>query len=325
MIGARILGTGSVLPGRRVPTAELEANIPSKKPSGWLEAKTGIQSRNWAAPQTKMADIAADALNQALCAAGLEGKDLRRVIFVSSTGGDFLVPATANGVIEKIGADNHCDAFDLNNACMGFLSAFDVAARSVATGLGPVGICVAEVNSPFLSPHNPRPYAVFGDAAAACVLGQARPGEGVCGSYLKNRGRQGATVTLKHPRFSKEFEYIQFGMQSVEMGRLALSLMKDCVAGALSQAGAHASEVDWFLPHQPNGPLFEAFIRVAEIPSEKTIPLISDIGSTGSVAIPFSLDRLLRTRSVLPGHTILMAGVGTGISSGAILYRVADK
>lgn len=324
MIGARILGTASLLPGRRVTTSEIAEKTAPGKPPGWLENKTGIQTRYWAPPDTQMADLAAQTMQQALCSAGLASKDLRRLIFVSSTGGDFLVPATANSIIEKIGADNYCDAFDLNNACMGFLSAFDIAARSVATGLGPVGICAVELGSAFISPNNPRPYAIFGDAAAACILGPARPGEGVRGTFLKNSGHGGGTVTMAHPRFTKEFEFVQFTIQSAEMSRLALSLIKDCVKGALAQAGESIENIHWFLPHQPNGPLFDAFVQAIGIAAEKTIPMVSEIGSTASASIPLSLDRLMKTKTVLPGSNILMAGVGTGISSGAILYRMAQ-
>ncbi len=324
MISARILATASLLPGKPVSTGEIEARLAPQKPRGWLETKSGIHWRNWSPPGTKMADVAAHAMQQALETAGLRGKDLRRLIFVSSTGGDYLIPATANSIIEKIGADNYCDAFDLNNACMGFLSAFDIAARSVATGLGPVGICAAELGSAFISPENPRPYAIFGDAAAACIVGAGRPGEGICGSFLRNRGKQGHTVTMAHPRFTKGFELVQFTLQSAEMGSLALSLMRECVAQALLEAGEDIAHVDWFLPHQPNGPLFQAFVEAVGIPAEKTVPLVADVGSTASAAIPLSLDRLLHTKTLRPGSRILMAGVGTGISSGAILYRVAD-
>jgi 3-oxoacyl-[acyl-carrier-protein] synthase III len=38
-----------------------------------------------------------------------------------------------------------------------------------------------------------------------------------------------------------------------------------------------------------------------------------------------SLDRLLRTRPVRPGDRILMIGVGSGLSYGAALYRVAPE
>src|SRR6185295_13821051 len=58
-------------------------------------------------------------------ARGLGPRDLARLIFVSSTGGDRLTPATANAVAFALGIEGTCDCFDLNNACLGFLTSFD--------------------------------------------------------------------------------------------------------------------------------------------------------------------------------------------------------
>src|SRR6202044_3554236 len=127
-------------------------------------------------------------------AAGLAPEALRRIILVTSSGGDVIGPATANAVVHALGLDDRCDAFDLNNACMGFLTAFDLAARCVATGLGPVGVVAAEMASRFIRPDAARPYFVLGDAAAAAVLGAGRRGEGILGSFLSNDGAHSSTV-----------------------------------------------------------------------------------------------------------------------------------
>src|SRR4029079_12129923 len=91
------------------------------------------------------------------------------------------IPATANAVLDGAGVPSTCDAFDVNNACMGFLSAFDVAARSVATGRHPVAVVTVETLSRYVRPEAPRPYLVLGDAAAAIVMGEAANGEGIVG------------------------------------------------------------------------------------------------------------------------------------------------
>src|SRR5262249_55235776 len=98
VIGARILGTGSFLPGRAVTTAEVvRAAAPDRDPAE-IEAKTGIRVRHWAGPEGRVAPIGAEALRRALDAAGLPANALRRIILATSTGGDALVPATANAL-----------------------------------------------------------------------------------------------------------------------------------------------------------------------------------------------------------------------------------
>jgi 3-oxoacyl-[acyl-carrier-protein] synthase-3 len=323
MIPARILGTGSLIPGHPITTAEVVAKTAISKSAAEIEEKTGIKTRSWTEPGTLAAPIGAEVLRRALEAAALRPQDLARLIFVSSTGGDRLTPATANAVAYALGIEGTCDCFDLNNACLGFLTAFDVAARSVATGRGPVGIVVVELNSAVITPDDPRPYLVFGDAAAAAVIGEGRPGEGVLGVSLGNNGAHGNTVVVAHPRISGRHEGVKFIASNKEMNQLSADQIAKNVREALAQGGTTMDEVDWVLPHQPNGPMMDMLVQTIGADPKKLVPVVEEIGSTAAAAIPVSLDRLMRTKPVKPGDRILFVGVGSGVSYGAILHRIA--
>ncbi|MEL6182451.1 MAG: ketoacyl-ACP synthase III, partial [Myxococcota bacterium] len=131
----RILGTSGCVFGREVTTRELAAKaLPDRDPAV-LEEKTGIKTRYWLGPRVMTrAQMGAAALREALDDAGLEATELERVIFITSSGGDAHTPATANNIIGELGLNGRCDCFDLNNACMGFLTGLDLAARGNATG-----------------------------------------------------------------------------------------------------------------------------------------------------------------------------------------------
>ena len=76
------------------------------------------------------------------------------------------------------------------------------------------------------------------------------------------------------------------------------------------------------LPHQPNGAMLAgASAERFGLDPARLVPVVEEIGSVGSVSIPFSLDRLRRTRSIRPGERILMLAVGAGVSFGAVLYQ----
>src|SRR5262249_39492578 len=146
-IPVRIAGTASFQPGPAYTTAELAERVtPPRDPADAI-ARTGITSRHFAPAGRRAVDLAADALRAALASAALRPEALRRLVFVSSVGGDQIAPANANLIAGALGLSGSCDSFDLNNACMGFLTALDLGARSVATGLGPVGIVVVELLS----------------------------------------------------------------------------------------------------------------------------------------------------------------------------------
>ena len=318
----RIAGTASVMPGRAVSTAEVARNVAPPRDADDIVARTGIVSRRFVDADESPARLGAEALARALDAAGLPATALARLVFVTSGGGDLLFPATANLVAAALGLAGTCDCFDLNNACMGFLTALDLGARSIATGSGPIGIAVVELGSRAVTAADPRPYLVFGDGVAAAVLTEGRAGEGILGSHLWNDGIQFGNVRLTNPMKSGRLETIRFTAPSAQMGKEAIAAVRRSTDAVLAEAGLALADLEWILPHQPNGPLLEAIIGALGLARERVVPVVHETGSVGAASIPLSLDCLLRTRDVRPGDRILMVGVGGGLSSGAILYRV---
>jgi 3-oxoacyl-[acyl-carrier-protein] synthase-3 len=322
MIPVRVLGTGSFLPGRVVTTAEVCSRAyPDRDPAD-LVARTGIETRYWADPDTTHAELAAAALSRALAAAGMEARDLVRLVQLNCTGGDTMLPATANAVADALGLRGSCDCIDLNNACTGFLSAFDIGARSVATGLYPIGVVVSELWSKHLDPSDPRSYVVFGDAGAAVILGPGRAGEGLRSSWLRNDGTLRSSVTLAHSGLTRAREIVRFGVSNQQITNEATAAIRESAHTALKLAGVTMNDIDWVLPHQPNGRMLDLLAQDLEIPAHKMLRVVDEIGSVGAASIAVSLDRLWRNHTLRPGALVLMVAVGSGISYGAMVYQV---
>ena len=319
----RIAGTASVLPGEGVTTEALVAEVSGTWDPARIRARTGIAARHFVAPGTTAAALGAAALRQALAAADMPAAELTRVIFVDSLGGDVLIPATANDVVGALGIAGGCDCFDLNNACLGFLSALDVAARGVATGQRAVAVVVSELGSRYITRDDPRPFFVFGDGAAAVIVTAARNGEGILASVLRNDPGNAGGVTLAHPGRTHARETIRFTQPNARMLQLAVALLRDSTETVLGRAGLALEDVDWILPHQPNGAMLDVFVHTLGVAPERIVPVVHETGSVGAASIPISLDRLRASGRLRSGDRILMIGVGAGLSSGATLLQAA--
>lgn len=322
LLPTRILGTGGALPRQAWTTAEVVAKAHGDYSVERIVEKTGIQRRHWSGPDDTAAGLAARALREALEMAQMEAGALRRIIFVNSIAGDHFLPPTSCMVMKELGLSGSCDCFDLNNACMGFLSGLDLAARSVATGCGPVAVVVAECPSWYIKPEDPRPWFVFGDAAGAAILGEGRADEGVLGVALANDPFKGGSVMLPNPGRTGEATSIQFVAGNKKMGEVALGAMMGAMHEVLSQTGLTLGDMDWLVPHQPNGRMLDHMLNLLQISEERIVRVVDQIGSTGAASMATSLNRLMRERQVEPGQLILLAGVGTGISYGAMVVRV---
>jgi len=305
-----------------VQSAELLSEAFPERDAEALQARIGIDSRCWAGPDDSHASMAAQAVQSALDAAGMHASELGRLIVTYTTGGDLLGPATANVVVDLLGIKGTCDCFDLNNACMGFLSGMDIASRCVATGARPVAVVASEMLSRYLAPENPRTYVIFGDAAAAAIVGPSRGDDGVLGSWMANDGSRRGSVTLHHPGLTGERAIIDFGRPNAEIEALALDSLAMAADEALQQAGLSTEDIRWVLPHQPNGALFKAVGERLGIPADRLVPIVQESGCVSSASIPLSLDRLARSGRIQAGDHLLLVGVGEGLSYGAMIYRV---
>jgi 3-oxoacyl-[acyl-carrier-protein] synthase III len=294
----RIAGTASFQPGPAYRTAELAERVTPRRDPADAVARTGITSRHFAAPESRAVDLGGEALRAALASAALRPDALRRLIFVSSVGGDQIAPANANLIAAGLGLSGSCDCFDLNNACMGFLTALDLGARSVATGVGPVAIVVVELLSRYTTPEDPRPYLVLADAVAAVVL--------------VNAGLTGRRETFR------------FAGSNQQIHEHALAAIRRSADAVLTEAGIGLDAIDWVLPHQPNGSMLAAIMRELALDPARVVQLVDVVGSVGAASIATSLDRLLRGGRARPGDQVLMVGVGAGISYGAALLRLGS-
>lgn len=330
-IAIEIAGTSAIAPGRKVTTETVvaeayefanEAQFLQRVQT--VKSKTGIETRYFADPDDCCETLGTEALRHALSAAGIEAQALERIIYVGSGSGDLVIPATANLICRGLDIRDSCDCFDVNNACMGFLTALDIACCDIALGSGPVGIVVAEFSTRAITPADVRPYLVFGDAVAAVVVRKATSG-GILASFLRNDAITFGNVVLRNANISGVRETIHFTDNNVMIASQAIAALKKCISVVFERTNLSLADMNWILPHQPNGELFNEIVSEFQFPLEKIVPVANEIGSTGAAAIPYSLDRLMRTRNVVPGDRILLAGVGGGISYGAMIYEVPQS
>jgi 3-oxoacyl-(acyl-carrier-protein) synthase III len=320
---ARILGTASQLPGPPRTTRELAGLLIPPRDPVKCEERTGIKARHWAEEGAPVLPLAVQVVREALADAKMEATQLERIIFTHSTGGDMMFPSNAALIAAELGLDGTCDAFDLNNACMGFLSALDIASRSIVTGSGPVAIVSVEFTSRGVHPGDHKPFLVFGDAAAAAIVGAApQGGGGILATFLANDASAPDDVFAETPQLTGAPVYTQILKSSAECTAIVMRALMAGLDGLFSRAEVSLGEIEWFVPHQGNGVMLEAIIGALGLDRTRVVQVVEEIGGVGSACVPLALDRLRKSGRVRPGDRILLAGLGGGISYGAILYRV---
>ncbi|MFL6621959.1 MAG: 3-oxoacyl-[acyl-carrier-protein] synthase III C-terminal domain-containing protein [Sulfurifustis sp.] len=204
---SRIYGTGSYLPEERVTTQELLREIDSKNrfgiPYHWIERVSGIKEKRITRSGILPSDMAVAAAKEALERAGILPQQINAIIYTGLIR-DYIEPATAHVVQEKLGAVN-ATVFDISNACHGFMNGLHVMDTMIASGQVQYGLIVTgEQGSLFareaidvLKESGSRDLfkalaanLTLGDAGGAIVLGPKKtPEGGFVGMMLQSMGQ----------------------------------------------------------------------------------------------------------------------------------------
>src|SRR5256712_13646065 len=139
------LGYG--LPKHVVPSAESGARLSPlydrlQLPYGRLEMMSGIRERRFWDDGVNPSDAAALAGRKALDQAGVLGHEIE-CILNCSVSRDFLEPATASVVHERLKISPKAALFDISNACLGMLNGMAVLANMIELGPGHGGLPVS--------------------------------------------------------------------------------------------------------------------------------------------------------------------------------------
>ncbi|MFI1979016.1 3-oxoacyl-ACP synthase III family protein [Streptomyces wedmorensis] len=326
-----ILGTGSYLPERVVTNDDIVARVPNTS-AEWIESRTGILSRRYAAPDEAASDLAVHAARAALDQAGLAAERLDFVI-VSTTTGDAPIPATSSLVQRALGA-HQAACFDINIACTGFMSALAVARAFVALRPETKALVIGtDVYTRFVDFEDRATSVLFGDGAGAAVVGAlpgAVPGaeRGLLDIELVGRGDAHELISMEAggSRRPASAETVADGghllrMQGRGVKDFVLDNVPGVLAGLLKRCGQEASDVHHFVPHQANGTLVTALAAASGLDGAHTHLPLRHSGNIGSASVPVALDEANRSGALRDGDLVLLAGFGAGMAVGAGLLR----
>ncbi|EIJ47125.1 3-oxoacyl-[acyl-carrier-protein] synthase III [Herbaspirillum sp. GW103] len=324
---SKIVGTGSYLPAKRVTNHELAAQLAEQgieTSDEWIVTRSGISARHYAEPDQLSSDLALQAAQRALEAAGMQPNDIDLIIMATSTP-DHLggFPSTACVVQRKLGITNGAPAMDVQAVCSGFVYAMSVADSFIKSGAHKnVLVIGAEVFSRILDFKDRTTCVLFGDGAGAIVMSASQE-PGVLATKLHADGSHGHILCVPGSVNNGAVAGSAYlYMDGPAVFKLAVSLLDKVAREALEAARMQSTEVDWLVPHQANIRIMQGTAKKMGLPLEKMVVTVAEHGNTSAASIPLALDQAVRDGRIQPGHTVMMEGVGGGFTWGAVLVRM---
>jgi 3-oxoacyl-[acyl-carrier-protein] synthase-3 len=307
---AGIAGIGSALPQRRVTNAEIGARLGVS--DHWIERRTGIRERRYAAPGQRVSELAADAGRIALADARLDASEIDMVL-VATLAADEITPSTAPLVAHELGIEDAA-AFDVGAACTGAIAALAHAAAWIEAGRARHALVIgAEVMTRFIDHDDPRTAPLFGDGAGALVVSLDAGGE--IGPFVL--GSDGAAAGAI--RATREHGVLE--MEGHDTFLMAVQHLTDSTLAVLQRAQLELDDIDLFVYHQANARILASVAERLRLPRERVFDAIAELGNTSAASIPLALSEAVRGGRLRPGSRVVLGAVGAGLVWGATVLE----
>lgn len=327
MRSIKILGVGKSLPERIVTAEEIDQRLGATP--GWTMQKTAVAVRHFATHETT-SQMGARAALEALSAAGLCPADVDCIVCTSAVGQQ-PIPATAVLIQRELGlADSGIPCFDINATCLSFIVGLDMMAQMVQAGrYRRVLLIAAEIASVGLDWDDHESAALFGDGAAAVVIGPAEPGESsaILGFRLETYAKGAHLSEIRgggsglHPREhspATEKEFL-FAMNGSAIFKMASQKLPAFMAKLLAEVGCELGDMDLVIPHQASAMAMRILQRKLGITEERFMRIVENHGNTIAASLPMGLYEGVRQGRIRRGDKVMMVGTAAGLSLGGLV------
>ncbi len=325
-ITAAITAVGGFVPDYVLSNLELEKMVDTT--NDWIISRTGIKERRILKGEgLGTSDLAAPAVLDLCKKRGIDPSEIELIICATTTP-DFVFPATANIICDKIGAKN-AFSYDVQAACSGFIFSLVTGSKFIESGqYKKVVVVGADKMSSIVDYSDRATCVIFGDGAGAVLLEPNSDGLGIRDSILRSDGsgrihlHQKAGGSVKPPTHksidAKEHYVYQEGQQ---VFKFAVLKMADVSAEIMEKNNLKGEDIAWLVPHQANKRIIDATAKRMNVGEDKVMLNIEKYGNTTNGTIPLCLwDYESRLNK---GDNLIIAAFGGGFTWGSIWLKWA--
>ena len=311
---------------------EKEDNYSSDySPEAFVET-TGVRERRTSYFLTT-ADLAYEAAEKLIVDLGWVKEEIEALVFVSQTP-DYVLPATACILQERLGLSKECYAADVSLGCSGWVYGLSTVASLVATGcIKKALLLCGDAKKRFKGPRDP----LFGSAGTATAV-EYKDGDGKLQFHFGTDGSGYDAIITPDGGSRNQISEKSFEMEDVEgkqMNRL-MTRMKgmDVFAFGITTAPKSVKKLaehygfdylsyDYFVFHQANMKMNNQIAKKLKLTSEQVPSCMYRFGNTSSASIPLTIVSELIGKCK-PTTKFICCGFGVGLSWGTVAFTAGD-
>lgn len=289
----------------------------------------GVRERRFSDKNVCSSDLALSAAEKLISSLQWEKDSIDGLIMVTQSP-DYLIPATAIILQNRLGLSKQCMAFDINLGCSGYVIGLQTASGLIGkNSLKRVLLLAADVPSANLSYYDKAVYPLFGDAGTATAI---EYDENASSMYFKAESDGSDFDALYIPDggvrniagadsfIMEEFEdgtkrnRTHIIIDGMRIFNFSITKVPPQIRDVLELAQTDIDSTDYFFTHQANLIINETIRKKLKIPPEKFPYSISMYGNTSSASIPLTICHILGSNTDSFSGNCILSGFGIGLS-----------
>ena len=301
-------------------------------PEAFVEA-TGVLERHVSNTLTT-SDLCFEAAEKLIADLGWDKKEIEALVFVSQTA-DYVLPATACILQNRLGLSRECYAEDVALGCSGWVYGLSNVASLVATGSIKKALLLAgDAKKRAKGSLDP----LFGHAGTATAIEYAEgesgfkfhfgtDGSGYDAIIMPDGGSRNQ-VSVKSFELQevegKQMHRLQTHMKGMDVFSFGITTAPKSVKKLAEHFGFNYLDADYVIFHQANMKMNNQIVKKLKLDPEKVPSCMYKFGNTSSASIPMTIVSELKGKVEDKTTTYICCGFGVGLSWGTVVFKT-DK
>lgn len=331
----QVKAISSWLPENRLDLQSLSCKYGEKDVQNIIKT-TGIE-------QIRMAPIGMTSSDMCLMAAEnlfekeqINKEEIDGLVFVSQTP-DYILPATATCLQDRLGLGKDTVCQDIRYGCSGYIYGLFQAACWIATGAcNNVLVLAGDTNSQLVNENDKSLKMVMGDAGTATLVTK---GDYAMGFHIQSDGSGAGRLIVPAGGFrtpkSEETSVLKWDedkngrtaedmyMDGMAIFMFAITKVPKNINTLLELVGWEKEDLDMVALHQANKFMVENIGKKIKVPVDIVPTNVENFGNTGPATIPLLLsDYCCNKKQQL--QKVVLSGFGVGLSWGSVTCNLSN-
>ncbi len=325
----RISGISAGVPANIVLNDEKTVQSGDYDAVAYVET-TGVKQKRISDTLTT-SDLCYGAAEKLIADLGWDKSEIEILVFVSQTA-DYILPATACILQNRLGLSKECYATDVALGCSGWVYGLSNVVSLLATGsVKKALLLVGDAKRRAKQFRDP----LFGDAGAATALEYIEGAKGFqfhfgtdgSGSEAIIIPDGGSRNQVSFQSFTledvdgKQMHRLQTRMQGLDVFSFGISIPPKSVKKIAEHYGFDYLDVDYYIFHQANLKMNEKIRAKLKLDMEKVPNCMPNFGNTSSASIPLTIVTELKGKVENRPTKFICCGFGVGLSWGTVAFE----